>query len=223
MSSLDFPFCGTTLTARPTGALWWSSERLLTVSDLHFGKSERHARRSGIMLPPYEIDDTLARLEADISATDPALVICLGDSFDDLAAQSALTPSHIARLTALQAGRQWIWIEGNHDPGPLAVGGTHKAEHTASPLTFRHIATPARAEISGHYHPKAAIQTRARTVTRPCFLVDAARVILPSYGTYTGGLRSDDQTLSRLMAADARAILTGPRALAFPMPRYLDA
>ncbi|KNG94795.1 ligase-associated DNA damage response endonuclease PdeM [Pseudaestuariivita atlantica] len=223
MSSHDFPFHGTTLTARPSGALWWAEARILTVSDLHFGKSDRHARRSGIMLPPYEIAETLARLEADIAATNPASVICLGDSFDDLAARDAFTPDHLARLTPLMAGRTWIWIEGNHDPGPLDLGGQHKAEYRAGPLSFRHIATADKGEISGHYHPKAAIRTRARTVTRACFLVDAHRVILPAYGTYTGGLRTDDLTLSRLMAPDAQAILTGPSARAFPMPRYLDA
>ena len=223
MTHHTFSFHGTRLSALPSGALWWEDQRILTVSDLHFGKSDRHARRSGIMLPPYEIDETLTRLEADIAATDPATVICLGDSFDDLAAQTAFTDAHLSRLTPMQAGRIWIWIEGNHDPGPLMLGGQHKAQHAARPLTFRHIATSEAGEVSGHYHPKAAIQTRARTVTRPCFLVDNNRIILPAYGTYTGGLRTDDITLTQLMEPDAIAILTGPTPRAFPMPRYAHA
>lgn len=223
MSSHTFTFQNTTLTARPSGALWWEAGRILTVSDLHFGKSDRYARRNGALLPPYEIDDTLTRLEADIAQTDPGIVICLGDSFDDLAAQQAFSADHRTRLTTMQAGRHWIWIAGNHDPGRLDLGGTHKETHVAGPLTFRHIATAETGEISGHYHPKAAIQTRARTITRPCFLVDRDRVLLPAYGTYTGGLRCEDRALSRLMRPDAQAIVTGRKALAFPMPRYLDA
>jgi uncharacterized protein len=43
--------------------------------------------------------------------------------------------------------------------------------------------------------------------------------VMPAYGTYTGGLRSDHAALTALMAADALAILTGSRALAIPMPR----
>ena len=54
-----FTFCGAHLLALPSGALLWPEQRLLTVSDLHLGKSERIARRSGQLLPPYEVIDTL--------------------------------------------------------------------------------------------------------------------------------------------------------------------
>jgi metallophosphoesterase superfamily enzyme len=114
------------------------------------------------------------------------------------------------------AGRDWTWITGNHDSGPIDLGGTHRAELKLTPFTFRHIAEPGeKAEISGHYHPKAHLAGQSR----PCFLADAQRLILPAYGIYTGGLRSHDATLTALMAKDALAVLTGPRVLAIPMPR----
>jgi DNA ligase-associated metallophosphoesterase len=215
---------GIELHALPSGALWWPEERLLCVSDLHLGKSERIARRGGATLPPYETRDTLDRLAADLDATDARCVICLGDSFDDLAAAGALVEAARLQLARLQAGRRWIWIEGNHDPGPVDFGGSHLAELAFGPLVFRHIATPgADGEISGHYHPKAHVRTRARTVSRPAFLADASRIVLPAYGTYTGGLASHSAVLSRLMARDARAVLTGPCPVAVPMPRCADA
>ena len=100
----------------------------------------------------------------------------------------------------MQAGRHWIWIEGNHDPGPVEMGGTHLAELLLPPLTFRHIACPGKCgEISGHYHPKTTLHARGRTVTRPAFLIDADRVVMPAYGTYTGGLASHDAALRALM------------------------
>ena len=114
------------------------------------------------------------------------------------------------------AGRDWTWITGNHDPGPIEIGGTHRAELKLTPFTFRHIADPnEKSEISGHYHPKARLGGQSK----PCFLADADRLILPAYGTYTGGLRAHDPALTALMAKDALAILTGPRVLAIPMPR----
>jgi DNA ligase-associated metallophosphoesterase len=143
----------------------------LAVSDLHMGKSERAARRGGPMLPPYEGIDTLLRLSADIAATAPRTVVCLGDSFDDAAAADALDEVTAAHLTPLMAGRAWVWIEGNHDPGPLGLGGTHRAALGWRVLVFRHIAEPgAQGEISGHYHPKARLRTRAGSITRRCFL-----------------------------------------------------
>lgn len=220
MNCHDILLNGATLTALPSGALWWRDEALLCVSDLHLGKSERLARCGGSTLPPYETRDTLDRLGADLEATGARLVVCLGDSFDDLDAALSLDEAARLQIARLQAGRRWIWIEGNHDPGPVEFGGTHRDDLTLGPLTFRHIARPeARGEISGHFHPKAHVRTRARTVTRPAFLVDAARVILPAYGTYTGGLGSHDPIFAGLMGPDAQAILTGRQALAVPMPR----
>ncbi len=220
MNALIFPFCTVTLHALGSGALWWPAQALLCVSDLHLGKAERMSRRSGIPAPPYEVQDTLGRLQTDLESTDARTVICLGDSFDDLAAFRALPDAACEWIMRLQAGRRWIWIEGNHDPGPVDLGGQHLSEFTLETLTFRHIAEEgATGEISGHYHPKVRLPTRARHISRPAFLKDAHRLILPAYGTFTGGLRSEDAALSRLMDPDARAILTGARPLEVPMPR----
>lgn len=205
-----------TLHALPSGALHWPARRLLAVSDLHFGKSARLARRAGALLPPYETRATLEKLDADIATTAPATVICLGDSFDDLAAADSLDEADALWLTRLMAGREWIWIEGNHDPGPLTLGGSHRAAVAFGALTFRHIADPGGSlEISGHYHPKARLAGQAR----PCFLADERRLILPAYGAYTGGLWCHDAALSGLMQPGALAILTGARARPIPMPR----
>ncbi|MEP4197223.1 MAG: ligase-associated DNA damage response endonuclease PdeM [Aliishimia sp.] len=211
---------GVQLTALPSGALWWKAHSTLCVSDLHLGKSERIARRGGAILPPYETQDTLDRLSADLEATNAKTVICLGDSFDDLSAAQAMPDAVRLQISQLQAGRHWVWIQGNHDPGPVEFGGTHMAEFKQSPIVFRHIAqNAADGEISGHYHPKARIHTRARAISRPAFLVDDRRMILPAYGTYTGGLWSHDPLFDPLFKPRAIAILTGKRALAVPMPR----
>ena len=117
-------------------------------------------------------------------------------------------------------GRVWTWIEGNHDRGAAGPGGETRVELALGPLTFRHIARPdSGGEVSGHYHPKARLALRGRMISRPCFLIDADRLILPAYGAYTGGLRTDSPTLSDLMAPGAHAILCGPKPARIPMPR----
>ena len=220
MNGYRISLAGIALVALGSGALWWAERRLLAVSDLHFGKAGRYARRGGAMLPPYETRDTLTRLEADIRRTGAETVVCLGDSFDDPQAAEGLDEDEALWITRLQAGRQWIWVEGNHDPGPIGLGGAHLAELPLDPLTFRHIARPgSRAEISGHYHPKATLHARGRSVTRACFLCDGDRLVMPAYGTYTGGLRSWAPELATLMRREAVAVLTGPVPQAIPMPR----
>ena len=204
------------LTALPSGALHWAAEQLLCVSDLHFGKSERLARRGGALLPPYETRTTLVRLEADLETTGARVVVCLGDSFDDLTAAEGMDETDRLWLIRLMAGRDWIWIEGNHDAGPTDLGGSHLAELNRGGLAFRHIGGGPGPEVSGHYHPKARLAGKSWRA----FLCDGTRAILPAFGTFTGGLWAEDAALQALMGSDARAILTLPdRCLAIPMPR----
>jgi DNA ligase-associated metallophosphoesterase len=213
MNGVSFSFAGHTLMALPSGGLWWKDARILCVSDLHMGKSDRIARRSGTLLPPFETRDTLTRLQADVATYDPKTVICLGDSFDDLGAVDAMNAHDHDLLMAMMAGRDWVWIEGNHDPGPVALGGSHRVDLSHDGVLFRHIADPeSQAEISGHYHPKIAVSGPAR----PCFLYDTKRLIMPAYGTYTGGLRCDADVLVGLMGHDAIAILAGKTMARLP-------
>ncbi|MNO04198.1 hypothetical protein D3C81_2251500 [compost metagenome] len=48
-------------------------------------------------------------------------------------------------------------------------------------------------------------------------LHDEARVILPAFGTYTGGLRATDPALAALMGPGAVAVLTGTPPLPVPL------
>jgi hypothetical protein len=83
MNSYDFYLMGEKLSALGSGGLFWGDKKILCVSDLHLGKAHRLNRDGAGALPPYENIDTLKRLQADIRATNPGCVICLGDSFDD--------------------------------------------------------------------------------------------------------------------------------------------
>lgn len=220
MSHHAFSFNGEMLHALPSGALYWPAQNLLCVSDLHFGKAQRYALQGGSALPPYEVKDTLMRLDHDITTQAAKTVICLGDSFDRISASADLDPDAREWITRLQAGREWIWIEGNHDPGPVDLGGTHLAEHLRAGLIFRHIAigeTSESGEISGHYHPKITLDLKGRALTRRCFAIDEQRLIMPAFGTYTGGLSVRAEPLNTLLSTKAIAVLTGETALPVPI------
>lgn len=182
------------------------------------------ARLGGPMLPPYETEETLDRLAQDIGATAPAQVICLGDSFDDLQAAAAMAEPLVTRLTGLMAGRRWIWVLGNHDPGPVDIGGSCLAEYRLGPMVFRHIAEPeGTGEVSGHYHPKARIALRGRNLTRRCALLDDRRLILPAYGAYTGGMFCDRPELSGLLSGKADMLLVGASPMRLPFPHSVTS
>jgi hypothetical protein len=217
-TAFSFTLNGTHCLALPSGALFVPGENLLCVSDLHLGKSERVARRRGLMLPPYETRATLERLARDIAVTKPACVVALGDSFDDLAASETLEAEDRALLAALRVGRRWVWIEGNHDAGDNGYGGEDCVALPVAGLLFRHIAESDAppGEVSGHYHPKFGLPGWGDR--RPCFVLDGRRLVMPAYGTYTGGLDAREPVLRDLFGPRAVAVLTGTRAIPAPIP-----
>jgi hypothetical protein len=187
-----------TLVADLSGALYWESERLLIVSDLHLEKGSSYAMR-GVLLPPYDTVATLGRLGAVVTRYNPRRVIALGDSFHDRDAHDRLSDANRAILVALQAGRDWIWIAGNHDPAlPANLGGCVAEQVALGGVIFRHEPTGAHGEIAGHLHPKARVSRRGRSVERRCFAGDGARVVMPAFGAYTGGLNIRDVAFAKL-------------------------
>jgi DNA ligase-associated metallophosphoesterase len=212
-TSTEIALAGTTVELRSSGAMFWPERSLLCVGDLHLGRAERLAREGGDLLPSYESIATLDRLEAEIAALNPRLVICLGDSFDELAAARTLSEAVPTRIGRLAAGRRWIWVAGDHDPGPVELPGTHLAELRLGLLSFRHIALPRLAasggEVSAHYHPKARVTRRGARISRRCFLADGSRAILPAFGTSTEGLDARDRAFEALLDTGSQAFLLG--------------
>jgi DNA ligase-associated metallophosphoesterase len=183
------------LVADPAGALYWSQEGALVVADLHLEKGSSFARR-GVLLPPYDTAATLARLARLIARYAPRCVIALGDSFHDGGGPDRLADADRTQLRALQAHRDWIWITGNHDPEPAQnIGGSFGGVLAIGALTFRHLPSGGQSEIgeiAGHLHPVARVSHRGRAVSRRCFASDGARMIMPAFGAYAGGLNIRD-------------------------------
>ena len=189
---------GIALLADPDGALYWPEQGLLAVADLHLEKGSGFAAR-GQLLPPYDTAATLARLARLIARYAPRCVAALGDSFHDGGGPARLGRDDRESLSALQRGRDWIWIAGNHDPEPAEnVGGAFHAALALGALTFRHLPSGAAGEIAGHLHPVARVAHRGRAVSRRCFAADATRMVMPAFGAFTGGLNVRDAAFADL-------------------------
>lgn len=208
-----FRFAGEEFIARPSGALWWPVKQMLIVADLHLGRAERYARRGGALLPPFEVTDTLSRLAAEIVALDPQQVISLGDAFDDDLAISGIGDREIALITTLARDHDWIWIAGNHDPHVHASDllGTW-VDQISGAIALRHIAAEGP-DISGHMHPSVRLAGRRFC----CFVIGREHLILPAFGTYTGGLDISDPAFAAL-ATGGIALACAPRMFAIPIP-----
>jgi hypothetical protein len=194
-----------------SGALYLPDEGTLVVADLHLEKGSAYAAR-GMLLPPYDSAATLALLTAAILRYQPARVIALGDSFHDRGAEARIDDGCLSDLRALQKGRDWLWISGNHDPAiSAAMGGQVRDALELGGVMFRH--EPSRdcamPEIAGHLHPAAKVRMRGRALRRRCFALSARRCVMPAMGAYAGGLNVRDVAFRPLFGTGFSAHLLG--------------
>jgi DNA ligase-associated metallophosphoesterase len=204
----------------PAGVVFWPAQKTLVVSDLHLEKGSHFAAR-GHFVPPYDTRETLSKLALVVRRYHPARLVLLGDSFHDAGGCERMTPSDCAALVRiLDSVQEVVWVLGNHDPvAPVGLPGVALDALSDGPLTFRHEADPrASGEMSGHFHPKATMETRAGGISRPCFATDARRVILPAFGAFTGGLDVRDPALGGLFPRGGRVFMLGTdRLFSVPM------
>ena len=209
---------GIELAADRSGTLYIQSASALIVSDLHLEKGSSFARRR-TLLPPYDTRSTLRRLRLAIERLRPKTVVALGDSFHDAQGSERLCEEDRASLVALQMGRDWVWIAGNHDPQlPAGLGGERAGDWRHGAVVFRHqpLAKPVDAEVAGHLHPCARVVRDGHQQRRPCFAFGFGRLIMPAFGAYTGGLNVLDPAVAGLFA-DEPAIAVLGRSGVYPV------
>ena len=213
---VPFSFAGETFQATPDGALYWPAQQALLVADLHLEKASWFARL-GQFLPPYDSHATLTALDQ----TGAKRLFCLGDSFHDQFGCERLPASARELLTALTSKLDWIWIVGNHDPGFADhCGGRIADEVDLGGIILRHEAVRDEPwpEISGHFHPKLRVHLRGRQVSRRCFVTSATKIIMPAFGSLTGGLDAHHPEILGSVGRNAAALVpVSDRLLRFPL------
>lgn len=213
-----------TLVADSCGVAYWPAHEMLLVADLHLEKASHFAGR-GSFLPPYDTRETLARLAQAITRYAPRQVVALGDSFHSTRGAYDILGEDLDSLLALQQGRTWTWITGNHDPEIAThVGGVMAGTLEVGGVVLRHEpngADPAQ-QIAGHLHPVARIARGGTSVRRRCFVSDGRRVVMPAFGAFTGGLDILDDAFSAVFPrTDALSVLMLGDSGLYPVPRHL--
>ena len=217
---VPFSFAGETFFASPEGTLHWPAEQALLVADLHLEKASWFAR-FGQFLPPYDSHATLAALARLVEETGVEQLYCLGDSFHDRFGCDRLPAQARALLLDLTSRLQWTWILGNHDPGFADhCGGELVEEAEVRGIVLRHeaVCNDRRPEISGHFHPKYRISVKGRRVSRRCIVQSETKLILPAFGSLTGGLDASHPEILRNVGGHAAALVPlADRMLRFPI------
>jgi DNA ligase-associated metallophosphoesterase len=226
---VPFSFAGREMRLVQGRALHWPDEGALLVADLHLEKGSFFARH-GQMVPPYDSRETLERLALAIRETGARRVFCLGDSFHDAGGAKRLEPHAAGMLAALTRVVDWVWITGNHDAAmDDALGGVIARELVVGGIALRHEARSGElgAELSGHFHPRLAVNARGRRIVRSCAVRSAnpagsERMILPAFGALTGGMDAGaPEILAALQPAAAidAVLASGNQLVEFPLWR----
>lgn len=209
------------------GILWLPSLGVLCAADIHFEKGS-FFERFATFLPPYDTPTTLDRLEDVITKLKPRRFIALGDSFHDRDAARRMAPDHKERLnTLISSVKTWVWIEGNHDPGiSLGVGGEYLPHYDIAGIRFHHMTTTRPEndlgksyEISGHYHPKTSVTLKGHRMSGACFVRTGRKLILPAFGSYTGGLDIDSKEFLEVAPLADRDVYLSYRERVYLLPR----
>ncbi len=219
--SEDILVCGNHFNTDPSGALYWPGYKTLIVADLCLEKGSAKAAK-GRVLPPYDTRSTLRRLAAVMDRYDPDRVVVLGDSFHDQAAAEAMPRADRNKLSILLQGREWYWITRTLGSDlPDWLGGIVCPVLTLEGIKFRYepSSSPQSHEIAGQLHPASRLIRHGKTVRRKCFISNGARLIVPAFGVYEGGLNVLDKTFAELFQdGDFNVWMLG-RNQVYPVPK----
>lgn len=192
-TSVAVRVAGETVLLLPEKAMYWPAEKMLIVADIHFGKAAAF-RALGVPVPRGTTTENLLGLDALIDAHGAEHIVFLGDFLHARAAHASATQQAMLAWRERRGDLRLTLVRGNHDkhagdPAALLHIALVDEPYMIGPFAFCHhpdIDTPGYA-LAGHIHPVYVLATRFDALRLPCFVVGTGRMILPSFGAFTGG------------------------------------
>ena len=198
-----------------SGSIFLEDLNTLIFSDLHLGKSLSFANL-GNFIPPFDLDETLLNLKSIIEKYKPKRLISLGDSFHENKSIHKMERKYVNIINNLLHKIDITWIEGNHDSNLLfkeKIQGNFKNFYKLKNFKFVHSKSEIDElnifEFSGHYHPKVTLKFNGLNYSYKCFILTDNFCILPSFGTYTGGLDIKSNALKKILPINKQIIILG--------------
>lgn len=203
---------GETVFLLPEKAVYWPRMRLLVIADIHFGKAASF-RALGVPVPRGTTSENLAALDALCAAHDVAQILFLGDFLHARAAHASSTVAAMLAWRRRHPGLVLTLVRGNHDVragDPAADLGIEMVDEpfNLGPFSFCHhpdIWGPGYV-LAGHVHPVFVLASRLDSLRLPCFVAGPSRMVLPSFGSFTGGYAITPLPGERVFVSSGEAI-----------------
>ncbi len=192
MGPIEREIQGETFAFLPEKAVHWPGRRTLMVADLHWGKAEIF-QKAGIPVSSAILQDDLLRLKRILDAFQIQRLILLGDLIHG---KQGLTSELRDRVRHWRqaVGAEILLIKGNHDrslvlPEEWEMELCEEAYEDGSFIFSHHPESrPSGFTWCGHLHPVVHVGSRLERLRLPCFWIQKNCGILPSFGSFTGGM-----------------------------------
>lgn len=193
MNAYRLELAGEALLLLPDKAVYWPREHMLIVADIHFGKAASF-RALGVPVPRGTTTENLDKLDAVMALHPVEKILFLGDFLHARAAHASATLAAMLAWRSRHPGLELLLVRGNHDkhagdPALTLRMVVVDEPYTVAPFSFCHhpdIEAPGYV-MAGHVHPAYVLSTRVDSLRLPCFVAGDKRMILPSFGAFTGG------------------------------------
>jgi DNA ligase-associated metallophosphoesterase len=192
-------------------------DRTLVVADLHLGKATAFQAK-GLAIPEGDSHADLERLRMLCEQVGANRLVVNGDLFHSPAGLTAEI-EHLLQAFVSSARIPIELVLGNHDvkisrlpawlpaARSMEYGGVHLVHDPADAPCDRPV-------IAAHWHPVAKIADGKRTSLRlPCFLLRRNLLVLPSFGSFTGGSIVDLEKGDRVFVAPGERVIEVPAPL----------
>lgn len=195
-----------TFTLHSSGALFWETQKMLLISDVHLGKVS-HFRKHGLAIPNDAILENFNKLTQVVDFFCPEKLVFLGDLF------------HSSKNQEWNLFEEWVagcvskitLIAGNHDIidkrhyTDLNIDVLQFLEMEDFLLTHRPTEKKGRFNLSGHIHPGVTLRgLGGQSLKLPCFFQKENQMILPAFGEFTGKhvMKPDQEDIIYAIAQD---------------------
>jgi len=213
----------------PGRAAFLPKTSTVVCSDIHLGKAATF-RHAGMPIPEGSAQHDLQRLTSIVQRCRARRLLITGDLFH---ARSGCTEHVLDEFSAfceqvsLSYNTEVVLVLGNHEQSlgnkfrPHKIGINRCEEEILEP-PFRFIhdhqshfdAQPDYFTIAGHVHPTVTIKgTSGDQLTCRCFATTGTTLLLPAFGSFTGGYTIRPSNLTRIWLAQIDGVLPIANAL----------
>ena len=200
MHCKDVFFAGQDFSIFPNGELYWQNKKTLIISDLHFEKGSFFSE-SKQFIPPFDTIETLEQIFKFIADHSVETIIFLGDLVHDKLSFQRMSRKAKELFFEILKNFNCILTVGNHDDTSFLKDlGLNLTENIIiDGICFsHHPSVDQKFSVFGHYHPKIRLKFNSRGMWTSCFILNREKLLMPSYGYFTGGLSIKSPEIQRL-------------------------